>query len=157
MICRWFDEACFHQSCFFSPSMVILLVFSKRDICLRIKMCKKNAKITIYFHRKSHLILWKHLMGSQRLFGWLFLTHILSHHHNPRCAESAWDITYLEKFAYCTSVNSFCGKYSFLNLQIVENSNSRRKFTYITHFFCENYSREETVQTWNYLQKYSIH
>ena len=144
---------------FMNPPSILpnLLLVCSPQILFENQMYKENAKITIYFHRKSHLILWKHLMGSQRLFGWLFLSHILSHHHNPRCAESAWDITYLGKSAYCTSMNSFCGKYSFLNLQIVENSNSCRKFTYITHFICENYSREETIQTWNYLQKYSIH
>ena len=75
-----------------------LLLVCSPQFCFGIK-CIKNANITIYFHGKSHLILWKHLMGSQRLFGWSFLSHILSHYHNPRWAESAWDIPYLGKFA----------------------------------------------------------
>ena len=51
-------------------------------------------------------------------------------------------------FTYRISANSFRGNYSFLNLEIVENSNSCRKFQFFyligkLNFCCGNYSRTE--------------
>ena len=51
------------------------------------------------------------------------------------------------KFVYCISANSFFGNYSFLNLEITENSNSCLYWK----FWCDklfkggNYSRVETI------------
>ena len=55
-----------------------------------------------------------------------------------------------QKLNYCIFANSLCGSYSFLNLEIVENSNSCCKFQFFLpnklNFCCRNYSREETIQ-----------
>ena len=62
------------------------------------------------------------------------------------------------KSTYRISGNSFRGNYSFLNLEILENSNSYRKFQFLTNklIFCfGNYSRAETI-CGNTVPKYVI-
>ena len=66
-----------------------------------------------------------------------------------------WTMIFLDSFLYnrdlyCISSYSFCRNFSFLNLEVVENSNTLLPQIYIffpnkLKFYCWNYSTEEII------------
>ena len=77
----------------------------------------------------------------------LFCDFIQNLSQAPSKCLSKW--IKVDKWDYHISANSFGGNYSFLNLEIVENSSSCRKFQFLPdkmNFCCRKYSREETIQ-----------
>ena len=63
-------------------------------------------------------------------------------------------------FTYRISANSFRGNYSFLNMEIVENSNSCRKFQFFYlinwNFAAETIQGRKQFKGKNYLRKYGM-